>query len=159
MRWTLAAALLLTSGCSRTYRSAALHVRYEPPSGFSLAEEVAQPVPTARFSNGLILAFVPGDVPMLTDPVPGPDVEQALKRAGIGAGGTPRPCRDGTLPAGAVFRCEIAGSGARSLVYLFPRAGHYLVAAFSAPEGRYGTEAARVERSLSTLAVDDSPSQ
>jgi hypothetical protein len=142
--------LLLLASCSRGYDSPLLGVKWQPPAGFELGREASGPPRVAEFGSGLRLLRTDGALP--TEGTP-----EVLAQAARSAAGLPPAevldCRTGTLPAGAVVRCELRQGSDRELLYLVPQKVGAVLVDLVAPEARFGPLSAKVEGSLSTLRV------
>jgi hypothetical protein len=139
------------TGCSSAYESDVLALRYEPPRGVQLQEEVAGPPSVARFSSGLELWSAPVTVPTPSEATLRPLFDAAVRATGVTLKGTVQSSRAGNLPAGPVARYELKSPGERSLLYILPLQTRVLVVHLNAPEASYGPLEARVERSLASL--------
>ncbi|MHB8879341.1 MAG: hypothetical protein ACYC8T_37070 [Myxococcaceae bacterium] len=152
MRTSFILALCLAlAGCSNTFESALLKVKYEPPRGVKLSGEETGPPAVARFTQGIELRSVPAAPPTVDEAHLEALLEEVRAASKLSAPGRMVSARTGTLSIGPVVRFEVKDRDSRSLVYFIPLEGRYLVASVTAPESRYGMLETQVERSLSTL--------
>lgn len=147
----LPALLLGLSACSSRYESALLRLSYEPPSGVKLVGERVGPPAVARFSSGLELYSVPSGPLDLEEARLETTLQEALAAAGTTVPGKLTSRRAGSIQTGPVARFELKDGTSRTLIYLIPLQGRFLLVRLTAGEADYGTLGAAVERSLSSL--------
>src|SRR5688500_9210245 len=127
-----AACLVVVCGvvvsCSNTYDSALLRLKYEPPAGVKLVEELPGPPAMARFNNGLEIRSVVDELPEADDHALETWLPAALELAGLPAlSAPPTSARAGSIPLGPVARYEVKSSGRRSLIYVVPQGERFLL--------------------------------
>ena len=142
-------------GCSGTYESAAMKVRWELPRGVKLLEEQAGPPRVARFSDGVEIREVQAAPPAIEEG----KLEELLPKIGAQAGvattGNIISARLGDLPPGKVVRWTLKDGDKRGLVYFLPSGKRFLVISLMGAEGHYAQMENQFELSLSSLRVRD----
>lgn len=150
--WAACAAVLLSAGsCQRAYESPALSLRYEPASGVRLLDESAGPPAVAHFTGGLEIRSVTGALPPLEEKQLDSVLTLALTRAGRTVAGTVAASQAGTMHTGPVARYEIKDGKQRTLVYLVPLGGRFLVITLTADVADYVRTESTFERTLHSL--------
>ena len=154
-RWARAVVVCtLAWGCTSTYISAILGVRYEPPSDVKIVDETPGPPAVARFSGGVEMRAVGSPLPAL-DPR---QVEELLPHVVQEAkivlpAGKLVSAKVGSLPVGPVARYDVKGAQERVLLYVIPDGERFLTLSLTVPAGDDGRREARFERSLASLAL------
>lgn len=146
----LALMLVAGTGCFGKLESDLLHLSYQAPKPLRLLKEREGPPPTAMFTGGLVFTDV-GEMAVPTDANLPELLGKAFETAKLERDPETVSAKVGSLPAGPVARWELKGPRLRTLAYLVHRPGHAVLVTFSAPEGHFGPQAARIEASLASL--------
>jgi hypothetical protein len=151
--WLLLISAVLSTGCSRSFESDAVGIRFEPPASMKLLKEQPGSPAVAMFQSGLEIRSIPGAAPSIAEPMLRASFEELRKTSGLELPGEIRSARAGSIPAGPVARYELNRGDEYTLVYVVPSNGRYVLITLTAPEAEYGRLQKQLERSLATLAV------
>ncbi len=154
-RFLALAAAGLVAACGNSYQSASLKVRYQPPRGVTLVEELPGPPAVARFSSGLEIRSVAEALPAVDDGRLEALYSGVARAAGLSGRGAILSARSGRIPAGPVVRFAVQEEGSRSLVYFLAGNGRYLVVSLTPPKARAAALETDFERSLASLRLQE----
>jgi hypothetical protein len=150
----LLAGVLALTGCSRTYDSELLGLKYEPPRGFDFLEEKPGPPRLARFSKGLELLSADTALPAVEEAHLADILQKAWRSSGMPAEpGNVISSRVGTLHSAPVARYALHDGGSRTLLYVVPRGASFLMVRFTSSDAGYAQLESLVERSLGSLRL------
>jgi hypothetical protein len=148
-----AVAMAALSGCMEGYNSPLLGVTWKAPNGFNTPHEEAGPPKTADFGNGLILYSLDLQTGPLEPNSPIEALSDLVRQKAKLPAIAPQSAIAGTLPVGNVVRYEYKTPDGRELMYLVPMRDKTTLVRFYGNEKTYGSLAARVEGTLSTLRI------
>lgn len=142
--------LVVGLGCSSTYESAEMKIRYQPPRGVKLVEEQPGPPRVARFTSGIEMRSVEAAPPEIDED----QLDALLSRLGA-ADGIVQSARVGTLRQHKTVRWAMRKGDKRSIIYFVPAGKRYLLLTLTAPASRFAALETRFERSLASLYLPE----